>query len=170
MKKKRRNPIHAYKHLLAKDYDWDYCYLIALEKKKLQRMRDSIKQEHHLANNEFVVRDIGICIRLIDIFMEDDPVYKTWFDRSYSGTKLRFRKLEDGNYELVDDDRKPLADIPVYVNVRNERRFFRKTPIKESLAEDRREWAIHLKISLRQHKALHLYHLIREYKLFDWWD
>ena len=32
MKKKRRNPIHAYKHLLAKDYDWDYCYLIALEK------------------------------------------------------------------------------------------------------------------------------------------
>ena len=24
MKKKRRNPIHAYKHLLAKDYDWDY--------------------------------------------------------------------------------------------------------------------------------------------------
>ena len=133
MKKKRRNPIHAYKHLLAKDYDWDYSYLIALEKKKLQRMRDCIKQENHLANNEFVVRDIGICIRLIDIFMEDDPVYKTWLDRSYSGTKLRFRKLEDGNYELVDDDRKPLADIPVYVNVRNERRFFRKTPIKESL-------------------------------------
>ena len=170
MKKKRRNPIHAYKHLLAKDYDWDYSYLIALEKKKLQRMRDCIKQEHHLANNEFVVRDIGICIRLIDIFMEDDPVYKTWLDRSYSGTKLRFRKLEDGNYELVDDDRKPLADIPVYVNVRNERRFFRKTPIKESLAEDRREWTIRLKISLRQQKALHLYHMIREYKLFDWWD
>ena len=88
MKKKRRNPIHAYKHLLAKDYDWDYSYLIALEKKKLQRMRDCIKQEHHLANNEFVVRDIGICIRLIDIFMEDDPVYKTWLDRSYSGTYL----------------------------------------------------------------------------------
>lgn len=170
MKKKRRNPIHAYKHLLAKDYDWDYSYLIALEKKKLQRMRDCIKQEHHLANNEFVVRDIGICIRLIDIFMEDDPVYKTWLDRSYSGTRLKFRKLEDGNYELVDDDRKPLADIPVYINVRNERRFFRKTPIKESLAEDRLEWAIRLKISLRQRKALHLYHMIREYKLFDWWD
>ncbi len=23
---------------------------------------------------------------------------------------------------------------------------------------------------LRQQKALHLYHLIREYKLFEWWD
>ena len=117
MKKKQRSPI-----LLANDHDWDYAYLIALEKKKLQRMRECIKEEHHLANNEFVVRDIGICIRLIDIFMENDAVYSTWLDRSYSGIRLRFRKLEDGNYELVDDDRKPLADLPVYVNVRNERR------------------------------------------------
>ena len=23
---------------------------------------------------------------------------------------------------------------------------------------------------LRQYKVLHLYHLIREYKLFEWWD
>ena len=143
MKKKQRSPIHAYKRLLANDHDWDYAYLIALEKKKLQRMRECIKEEHHLANNEFVVRDIGICIRLIDIFMENDAVYSTWLDRSYSGIRLRFRKLEDGNYELVDDDRKP---------------------------ENRRDWSIHLKISLRKQKALHLYHLIREYKLFDWWD
>ncbi len=155
MKKKQRSPIHAYKRLLANDHDWDYAYLIALEKKKLQRMRECIKEEHHLANNEFVVQDIGICIRLIDIFMEN---------------RLRFRKLEDGNYELVDDDRKPLADLPVYVNVRNERRYFRSTPIKDALSENRRDWPIHLKISLRKQKALHLYHLIREYKLFDWWD
>ena len=107
---------------------------------------------------------------LIDIFMENDAVYSTWLDRSYSGTRLRFRKLEDGNYELVDDDRKPLADLPVYVNVRNERRYFRSTPIKDALSENRRDWPIHLKISLRKQKALHLYHLIREYKLFDWWD
>ena len=138
MKKKQRSPIHAYKRLLANDHDWDYAYLIALEKKKLQRMRECIKEEHHLANNEFVVRDIGICIRLIDIFMENDAV--------------------------------SLADLPVYVNVRNERRYFRSTPIKDALSENRRDWSIHLKISLRKQKALHLYHLIREYKLFDWWD
>ena len=29
---KRKNPIHAYKRLLANDQDWDYAYLIALEK------------------------------------------------------------------------------------------------------------------------------------------
>ena len=170
MKKKRRNPIHAYKHLLAKDYDWDYGYLIALEKKKLQRMHDCIKRENHLANNEFVVREIAICIRLIDIFMENDSVHSTWLERAYSGTRIRFRKLDNGHYEMVDDDKEPLPDIPVYVNTRNEKRFFRSTPIKDALAENRREYSIHLKISLRQQKALHLYHMIREYKLFGWWD
>ena len=115
--KKRRSPIHAYKRLLAKDYDWDYAYLIALEKKKLQRMHDCIKRENHLVNNEFVVREIAICIRLIDIFMENDAVYNTWLDRL-------------GNRDL----------------------------------------AIYATVSLRQQKALHLYHLIREYKLLGWWD
>ena len=32
------------------------------------------------------------------------------------------------------------------------------------------ETAILSIVSLRQQKALHLYHLIREYKLFSWWD
>jgi hypothetical protein len=68
------------------------------------------------------------------------------------------------------DDKEPLPDIPVYVNIRNEKRFFRNTPIKDAVAEDRREYSIHLTISLRRQKALHLYHMIREYKLFGWWD
>ena len=166
---KRRNPIHAYKRLLAHDHDWDYAYLIALEKKKLQRMYDCIKLENHLENNEFVVRDIAICIRLIDIFMEDDAVYNTWLHKSYSG-KMKFIKRADGLYELDESNERPIAEFPVYVNIRNERRFFRYTPIKDALAEDNRFFVIHSTISLRQQKALHLYHLIREYKLFSWWD
>lgn len=102
--------------------------------------------------------------------MEKDAVHKTWVEHSYSGVKLKFRKLDNDLYELVDDDKKPLADLPVYVNVRNERRFFRRTPIKDATADNKRELSILLKISLRKQKALHLYHLIREYNLFDWWD
>ena len=146
-KLKKRSPIHAYKRLLANDKDWDYAYLIALEKKKLQRMHDCIKQEGHLENNAIVVRDIAICIRLIDIFMENDAVYKTLLHQSFSG-----------------------ADFPVYVNVRNERRFFRVTPIKDAQAEGNRDKVFFSIISLRQQKALHLYHLIREYNLLTWWD
>jgi hypothetical protein len=166
---KRKNPIQAYKRLLANDQDWDYAYLIALEKKKLQRMRDCIKREGHLANNSVVVRDIGICIRLIDIFMEDDAVYNTWLHQSFSGD-MKFLKRENGLYELDDTDRKPIADYPVYVNVRNERRFFRATPIKDAQSEGDRNKAIFSIVSLRQQKALHLYHLIREYNLLTWWD
>ena len=166
---KRKNPIHAYKRLLAHDQDWDYAYLIALEKKKLQRMHDCIKREGHLENNAIVTRDIAICIRLIDIFMEDDAVYNTWLHQSFSG-KLKFRKLEINLYELDDSDRKPIADYPVYVNVRNEHRFFRATPIKDAQREGDRDNAILSTVRLRQQKALHLYHLIREYNLLTWWD
>ena len=166
---KKKNPIYAYKRLLAKDQDWDYAYLIALEKKKLQRMHDCIKREGHLENNAIVARDIAICIRLIDIFMEDDAVYNTWLHQSYSG-KMKFRKLKDGLFALDDTERKPIVDYPVYVNVKNERRFFRATPIRDAQTAGDRDKVILLIVSLRQQKALHLYHLIREYKLLTWWD
>lgn len=83
---------------------------------------------------------------------------------------MRFRKLEKDLYTLDDTDRKPIADYPVYVNVRNERRFFRHTPIKDAQTAGDRDKAILSIVSLRQQKALHLYHLIREYKLLEWWD
>ena len=153
----------------SNEFDRDYAYLIALEKKKLQRMHDYFKSESHLENNAIVVRDIAICIRLIDIFMEDDAVYNTWLHKSYSG-KMKFRKLEDDMYELDDTDRKPLADFPTYVNIRNERRFFRATPIRDAQTAGDKDKAILSIVSLRQQKALHLYHLIREYKLLTWWD
>ena len=82
---KKRNPIHTYKRLLANDHDWDYGYLIALEKKKLQRMHDYIEREGHFENSSLVVRELAICIRLIDIFMEDDAVHNTWLHQSFSG-------------------------------------------------------------------------------------
>lgn len=62
---KKRSPIHAYKRLLARDQDWDYAFLIALEKKKLQRMHDYFKYQGHPEVNRMAPRDIAICIRLI---------------------------------------------------------------------------------------------------------
>ena len=111
---KKKNPIHAHKRLLAKDQDWDFCYLIALEKKKLQRMHDCIKRESRLEHKDFVVRDIRICIRLIDIFMEEDAVYKNWLHQSFSG-KMKFTKVGDNLYEIDNDEYRPIADYPVYV-------------------------------------------------------
>lgn len=169
LKMKNRSPIHAYKQLLARDQDWDYAYLIALERKKLQRMHIYFKRDGHQENNDIVARDIAICIHLIDIFMRDDAAFNTWLHNSYSD-ELIWRKLEDGNYELDGPDNKPLADFPVYVNMKNERRFLHDTPIKDTCAEGHRNLSILRITRLRQQKALHLYHLIREYKLMTWWD
>ena len=166
---KKKNPIHAYKRLLAKDLDCDYAFLIALEKKKLQRMHDYFKHESILERKDIVARDIAICIRLIDIFMEDDAVFNTWLHQSFSG-EMKFRKVENDIYALDDTDRKPIADYPIYVNVKNERRFFRATPIRDAQTAGDRDRAILSIVSLRQQKALHLYHLIREYNLLTWWD
>jgi hypothetical protein len=165
---KKRNPIHAYKRLLAEDVDWDYRCLIALEKKKLQRMHDCIKCNSCLEHKDYVVRDIAICIRLIDIFMEEDAVFKSWLHQSFSG-EMKYTKVEDNLYELDYLDDQSIIDFPAYVNVRNERRFFRRTPIKDALYAGNRTSAILSITILRQEKAFHLYHLIREYKLFEWW-
>ena len=162
---KKKNPIHAYKRLLAKDHDWDYGYLIALEKKKLQRMYDYFKTSDITENNKYTARDIAICIRLLDIIMEKDAVQNSWLNESFSG-RLKYIKVGD-IYKLDTSEYRPIADFPVYVNVRNERRFFRCTPIKDSHSKGKR--AIGFISRLRQEKALHLYHLIREYKLFGWW-
>ena len=166
---KKRSPIHAYKRLLARDQDWDFAFLIALEKKKLQRMHDYFKYQGHPEVNRMAPRDIAICIRLIDIFMEDDAAYNTWLHKSYSD-ELKWRKLDDDTYELDDSNFTPLAEFPVYVNIRNEYRFFNGTPIKDAQQKGDRDRAIQLTTRLRQDKALHLYHLIREYKLMTWWD
>ena len=98
-----------------------------------------------------------------------DILRRNGLDQSFSG-ELKFRKLENDLYELDDTDRKPIADFPVYVNVRNERRFFRATPIRDAQQKGDRDRAIFSIVSLRQQKALHLYHLIWEYKLLSWWD
>ena len=42
--------------------------------------------------------------------------------------------------------------------------------VMDAQAEGDRDKAILSTVSLRQQKALHLYHLIREYKLLTWWD
>ena len=165
---KKKNPIHAYKRLLAEDQDWSYSYLIALEKKKLQRMHDCIKRNSCSLDKDLVLRDIAICVRLIDIFMEEDAVFKSWLHHSFSG-EMKFTKVDENLYEVDCEGDRPIADYPVYVNVRNERRFFRRTPIKDAQTEGNRTREILSRTRLRQEKALHLYHLIREYKLFEWW-
>lgn len=165
----KRNPIQAYKRILAKDKDWDWCFLLVLEKKKLQRMRDYLSEARRHVGWEQNVRELNICIRLIDIITEEDSTYKTWIKRRYIG-EMKWKKREDGCFELLDAGIDNSVSFPCYINTRNERRFFRDEPIKNARKYGNEGAAQTYSVSLRKLKAMHLYNLIREYKMWEWWD
>ncbi len=171
MKRKlhRRNPIHAYKRLLANDHDWDWCFLLALEKKKLQRMRDYIGEAQRHVGWEQNVRDMSVCIKLIDIILEDDAAYRTWMEKRSVGD-VKWKERDDGLFELIDAGIDDSVPFPCHINERNERRFFRDEPIKNARRNGRWGAAITYSVNLRTRKAMHLYNLIREYKMWEWWD
>lgn len=164
---KRKTPVSAYKKLLENDKDWDYCYLLLLEKKKLQRMYNYFSKSEIAYSDEIVARDLRICIKLIDIIMEDDAAYKTWLHESSKDQLMHTRKKEDGLYRVEFEQLRPDTDFQKYVNVRNAERFLGK-PFNK-IEHSARSY-VHEKISLRLLKALHLYNLIREYNMLGWYN
>ena len=143
--------------------DWDYSFLLKIEQYKLRRMTKYFAKHGHTMSTPFNIRDLKICDRLISIILEEDAAYKEHANQVVS--------------EKAADKLSWLTDT-VYVNTKNEYRFFRKTPIKDNM-EDKKPYKGEcgqnfrdksMKMALRQAKAMHLYNLIREYRMYHWWD
>ena len=62
--------LYIYRKILSADYQFDYGYLLDLEKFKLQLMLKSFKDESHTDHTNDI-RWISICIKLIDIIQEE---------------------------------------------------------------------------------------------------
>ncbi|MBR1520123.1 MAG: hypothetical protein IJ635_02685 [Bacteroidaceae bacterium] len=165
-KDRKNNPIRAYKRLLKDDRDWDYGYLLVLERKKLGRMYAYFSKSEITEDDVFVARDLAICLKLIDIILKEDAPYNTWLHRSFSSDE----PFETFTENLNAGKRAPLARFPSYINCKNEKRFFRHSYIKDAVAKGDEYAEITYMVSLRHLKALHLYHLIREYRMLGWWD
>lgn len=184
--KKKNKTFKAYEEILREDQDWDSNYLLTLEKKKLERMYKYFSNSSISENDSKTANDIALCLRLLDILQEKDPASKEFLRRtSKSLPKDPQDLLEDvgnGIKKLKQSDY-PISEIaifPVYVNYRNESRFYdsRVEPIHKLLKnpsyngiENRRTQVIqyHLE-SLRQLKALYLYNKIRAYRMMNWWN
>lgn len=52
--------------LRKKNFDFDYSYLLILEQRKLKRMLKYFKK-HNYVDTTFIIRDISICINLLNI-------------------------------------------------------------------------------------------------------
>lgn len=162
--KKKDKKIKEYLKLLKKDEEWDFSYLLRLEKLKLQRMLNYFK-ESKIIDTTFIVREINICLHCIDIILEEDK------ECNYHLT-TRIPAFPEKN--IIPES----VDFKHYVNYKNEKRFFRDNLIEKQINDTnpyRGEVGRHIRIAmykleLRRRKALHLYNLIREYKIETWWE
>lgn len=160
---RKKTTTKVYDKILRKDHDFDYAYLLILERFKLKRMIESFELASMPHENTWeCVRDMKICVKCIDIILEDDEYSKSYLHK-FSDEKfdLKFEPNDKGTYTL-DTSSWETPTFDHHVNVKNAKRFDVGTDYaNESLMN-------HIKMDLRQVKALRLYNSIRN-KMFKWW-
>lgn len=158
----KKSKIKQYEKILRKDKDFDFEYLLVLERFKLKRMVKSFEEASVPHKGiEHTISELNMCVKLIDIILEEDPVSKM-YDEAYMKVQLfESKPLGEGRYELIKTDEKP-PKFPVHVNTNNAARFDRYwNTHNDELKEV-------LKIEIRKIKALYLYNKLRN-RCFNWW-
>ena len=82
--------------IIIKTYYWDSGYLLDIEKHYLKQMLKYFIKSDLTVNNEYVVRDIKICLSLIDIIKNEAE------DMSYVNIKNYKRFIPSLNNEMLD--------------------------------------------------------------------
>lgn len=143
---------------VLKGYPWDYGYLYDLERVKIKEMADYIEKRQIFVGWEQVVRDMRICINLIDIFTEKRDLFH------YDGKVKYIPVKESGNteevYEVDASDLKYYTKV--YVNTNNMDRFITHP--------EEKKWLLQHPHELYIKKAKYLYHKIRLENDGKWWD
>ena len=154
----RYNMNRHYMHLVwtvLSGYPWDYCFLYAMEKAKLEEMlayqekRNLICEEQR----EQILRTLRLAIRMLDILDNEDKLYH------FEGFLRSFKVDGTDLHQLNFDCHEYHCDIKV--NTRNIDRFVPKNGQRMYL---------HHQHELYLLKARHLYHKIRYYYTEYWWE
>lgn len=135
---------------------WDWTYLLQLEQAKFKEMAVYFERSKVASDWEFQVRDCKLCIKLIDIILEQDEPYTQWLQSNY------------GIYKNKSVSETEIFRVPIstHVNTRNAVRFVNDPDTYESDPATSNLF----KVDLRQTKAFYLYQKIRLYKLQNLWD
>lgn len=135
--------------LARRDFDWDYAYMLEMERAKLEYMAKYFTESRIAEHDWAVARDAKICIRLIDIIIGNDS-----------------------SYVMKDNEKKPFMEWDLVeikkVNLKNAERFLSKERMDRY--RDNPRMKIYLKDDLRIEKAWNLYCKIREYNMRSWWN
>ena len=135
--------------LARRDFDWDYAYMLEMERVKLEYMAKYFTESRIAEHDWAVARDAKICIRLIDIILGNDS-----------------------SYVMKDNEKKPFMEWDLVeikkVNLKNAKRFLSKERIDRY--RDHPRMKVYLKDDIRIEKAWKLYCKIREYNMRSWWN
>lgn len=146
--------------IVWRDRDWDYSFIFQNLKFKLQETGKYIESKKRFEGWEFVVRDINICIKLIDRI--DSDFYETEYI-DYKEDKYDFIPIEG------KPDFKELKITNIWENLDD---YFKKYPRqfkKFNITKDKNRIAIN--ISRSNHKrALKLLFKILGERIETFWD
>lgn len=131
------------------DYDY-YDSLLTLEKYKLSKMADGYEiftgnMDKDFSNYQKIIRDLRLCVKLIDIVNDTDNAYNTAY-----------------NHETHSYDKKEVK----YVNMRNAHRFI--SPKLQKLYGTSKWLGIAITNEVRRMKAWSLYSQIRTLNINRW--
>lgn len=161
MGKKKNKKFKQYENLLREDGDFDFSFLLKLERFKLKRMVHSFENASvpHVGI-EHTISELKMCVKLLDIIFEDDAVSKM-YNKAYMEVQLfTYEPLDNNHYRLVRTNAKT-PKFPVHINTKNAHRFWKNWGENEKLDEL-------LLPELRRVKALRLYNSLRN-RCFKWW-
>lgn len=125
---------------------YDYCFLLNIEQCKMKEMCNYFSKTKRFIGWENVVRNLKICIKLIDIIQEKDSVYQSWLNTSFYN-----------NFN---------CEFPIHINIKNRKRFLSKDYFEDVSPVVYNT----LLADYRAEKALYLYNLIRSYTMRSWYD
>jgi hypothetical protein len=141
---------------------WDCVYLWDVEYAKIKEMADYLEKSDRFVGVEYVVRDMRICLSLIEIFSGKRDLFH--FDGG-----LLFQEIDKNSEDYDGGNTKRIVASPdfkynchVNVNLKNISRFVPNEKV--------REWYIKTPHELYEQKARYLYHKIRYEHEQEWGD
>ena len=136
-----------------KDQDWDYAYMLYMEKAKLEDMARYYATCNIAETDWAVARDARICSRLIDIINGDNSSYTSRYKENgcTDGSDIiKLKKVNRKNMNRFNKD----GRLPVYLLSKG----------------DNNDMAWLFEDELRIEKAWNLYCKIRENNMRSWWN
>lgn len=151
----KKSKVKIYEKMLKQDNDFDYAYLLIIERFKIKRMIKSfVEASCPHEGIEYTIRELKWCVKLIDIVLEEDAITKTYMEQ-FGQNQL---EIYDGIVVLKKNIE---YKIPIHINKNNAYRF-NKIWNKDSLNNN-------ILMEVRRVKALYLYNKIRNRMLKWWW-